>query len=130
LVFFTQTLNCETCGITKQLLDEIIPLSSNLQLQTYNFAIDQDAVAQYAIPRIPAIAVVRLEAIASDGGTETRERDYGIRFYGVPAGYEFAALLGAIQDVSSGESGLQAGSKAALAQLATPVHFQVFTTPT
>jgi alkyl hydroperoxide reductase subunit AhpF len=32
------------------------------------------------------------------------EKDYGIRFYGVPAGYEFATLLEDILAVSKGSS--------------------------
>ncbi len=130
LVFFTQSLNCEYCPMTQEILEELTTLSDKIQLQTYNFAIDKEQVAAYKIARVPAIAVVRVESIAQNGAMETRERDYGIRYYGIPAGYEFAALIGDIIDVSSGESGLSAGTKTALANLKEPVHLQVFSTPT
>ena len=57
-------------------------------------------------------------------------KDYGIRYYGMPAGYEFSTLLDAILDVSKGESALAAESKEKLAQLSQPVHLEVFVTPT
>ena len=58
------------------------------------------------------------------------ERDYGLRFYGVPSGYEFMTLIGDIRDVSRGESGLSEETKLMLLRVKDPVHFQVFTTPT
>ncbi len=131
LVFFTQALDCETCEITKQILEEIAPLSDKLELVTYNYAIDKEKAEQYGIKRIPAIAVVRVEVKAEEGGPqESIEHDYGIRFYGVPSGYEFMTLIGDILDVSQGDSGLSEESKMLLLQVKEPVHFQVFTTPT
>jgi thiol-disulfide isomerase/thioredoxin len=131
LVFFTQALNCETCEITKQILEEIKGLSDKLELQTYNFAIDQEAVSRYGITRIPAIAIVRIEEEDDATGKEVAtEKDYGIRFYGVPSGYEFMSLIGDILDVSHGESGLSPESKSLVAQVQEPIHLQIFTTPT
>lgn len=132
LVFFTQALNCEYCGLTKQVLEEITSLSDKVELQEHNFALDKEAVAQYRIARVPAIAVTRVEPpkLLVTGSEQSRERDYGIRYYGVPAGFEFAALIGDILDVSAGNSGLSEQSKAALKQLKDPLHLQVFTTPT
>ncbi len=130
LVFFTQALDCDYCPLTQQVLEEVASLSDKIKLQIYNFNIDQEQVVQYKIARVPAIAVVRVETRTKDGVEETIDRDYGIRFYGVPAGYEFASLLGDIFDVSRGDSGLNEQSKAALAQLKDPLHLQVFTTPT
>ncbi len=130
LIFFTQALDCEYCPVTKQVLEEIASLSEKIQLETFNYAIDKEQVTKYGIARIPAVAVVRVETVSSDGVTETMDHDYGIRFYGIPAGYEFAALVGDILDVSAGDSGLSPQSKAALAELKEPLHLQVFTTPT
>jgi alkyl hydroperoxide reductase subunit AhpF len=127
LVFFTQSLNCDYCPLTQEILEELTGLSHKIQLQTYNYAVDKDQVLEYKIARVPAIALVRVE---TNGAPESRERDYGIRYYGVPSGYEFASLVGDIIDVSKGDSGLSAASKAALAQLTEPLHLQVFTTPT
>ncbi len=133
LAFFTQALECDYCPLTQQVLEEVAGLSDKIRLETYNYSIDKEQVANFKIARVPAIAVLRVETKTNGNGEateETRDRDYGIRFYGVPAGFEFASLLGDIYDVSRGESGLNAQSKAALAQLKDPLHLQVFTTPT
>ncbi len=117
LVFFTQTLNCDTCEPTGQILNEIAELSDRLTVEEHNLLLEGDEAAKYGIDRVPAIAVIGA-------------RDYGIRFVGIPSGYEFMSLLDAIQIVSKGESGLTDESRAMLAGLESPVALQVFVTPT
>lgn len=131
LVFFTQALDCDTCEITGEILDEVAPLSDKIELVKYNQAIDRAQVERYGITRIPAIAVVGLKETANGDDARTpTEIDYGIRFYGVPSGYEFMSLIGAILDVSAGDSHLSETSRALVAQITEPTHLQVFTTPT
>jgi alkyl hydroperoxide reductase subunit AhpF len=130
LAFFTQALDCETCAITQQILEEVTALSDKLELVTYNYAIDREAVSKYGIKRIPGVAVLRLEETDNGDPNGLTEKDYGIRFYGVPSGYEFMTLIGDLLDVSQGESGLSMESKLLVSQVKDPVHFQVFTTPT
>ena len=117
LVHFTQELNLEYGREARQLLEELSQISDKLSLETYNYLIDKEKVAEYAVDKVPA-TVIR------------NGKDYGIRFFGLPAGYEFAALLDAIMAVSEGDSGLQPESRQKLAQLTQPVHLQVFTSPT
>jgi glutaredoxin-like protein len=62
------------------------------------------------------------------GGDDVK--DYGIRFYGIPSGYEFSSIIEDIMMVAEGESGLSAETKAWAAALESPVHLQVFVTPT
>jgi glutaredoxin-like protein len=117
LVFFTQTLNCETCLPTRQILDEIASISDQVTVQEHNFLLDKDKVAEYAIERVPAVAVVN--------GT-----DPGIRFYGAPSGYEFASLIEAIVMVSRGSSQLSPATIEILKAVDRPISIQVFVTPT
>lgn len=117
LVHFTQELNLEYGREAKQLLTELLALSDKLSLEVYNFLLDKDKVSEYGIDKVPATAV-------------RNGKDYGIRFYGLPAGYEFATLLDAILSVSRGDSGLKAENKEKLAKVSQPVHLQVFVTPT
>ena len=56
--------------------------------------------------------------------------DYGIRFYGIPAGYEFANLIDSIIVASTGQPAVSAATKDALGSLAQDVTIKVFTTPT
>ncbi len=117
LVLFSEELDCQYCRETKQLLEEITALSDKLSLQTYNLITDKDKAAEFGITRAPATVVMN-------------GKDYGIRYYGIPAGYEFGSLIEDIIDVSRGDSGLSSATKAALAEIREPVHFQVFVTPT
>jgi len=117
LVFFTQQLECQFCRETGQLLEELVALSPKLVLETYNFQIDKEKVAQYGVDKIPATVV--------EG-----KKDYGIRFYGIAAGYEFASLLDAILLVSRGDSGLPPETRQVLASVTRPARIEVFATPT
>ena len=117
LITFTQELACEYCRQTEQLVRELGELSDQLTIEVYNFQIDKDAVARYRVDKIPAIVVVG-------------EKDHGVRLYGIPMGYEFMTLVGAIKDAAARATGLAAETKAALAGLASPVHLQVYVTPT
>jgi len=117
LVNFTQELACQYCRETELLLKEVQGLSDKIGLEVYNFQLDKEKVAQYRVDKIPATIV--------EGS-----KDYGIRFYGIPLGYEFASFLAAIKDVSRGGTDLTVETRTALAGIAQPVHLQVFSTPT
>jgi len=117
LVVFTQKIECSYCEQNRRLAEEIASLSPKIDLEVYNFALDKEKVNQYKIDKIPAIAV--------EG-----EKDYGIRFYGIPGGYEFNSFISSIMEVSSNDSGLSPDLKAKIAQIRQPVHIQVFVTLT
>ena len=59
-----------------------------------------------------------------------RTQDHGVRFYGLPTGYEFGSLVEAILDVSRGESLLADETRAGLAALDKDLRTAVFSTPT
>ena len=105
-------------GITvKQLVEELAGLSDNLRAEVYNYLLDKERVAEYGIDKVPA-TVIR------------NGKDYGIRFYGIPAGYEFSTILDTIVAVSKGDSGLKPESREKLATITEPMHLEVFVTPT
>ena len=62
LLFFTQTLDCDTCSMTKQILDELPPLSDKITIDEVNFVLEKDKAAQYGIDRVPAIALAGAES--------------------------------------------------------------------
>jgi glutaredoxin-like protein len=117
LIHFTQELNLEYGLETRKLMEEVVALSDQLTLEIYNFLIDKEKVAEYGVDKVPA-TVIR------------NGKDYGIRFYGIPAGYEFSTFLDAILSVSRGDSGLKPESKEKLAAVTQPLHLEVFVTPT
>lgn len=117
LVHFTQELNLEYGLEAQQLMKDLTELSGQLSMEVYNFLLDKEKVAEYGIDKVPATVIRNGE-------------DYGLRFFGLPAGYEFSALLDAILAVSKGDSGLHEETKEKLRQVTQPLHLQVFVTPT
>jgi alkyl hydroperoxide reductase subunit AhpF len=121
LLFFTQTIDCETCAQTRQILDELPPLSDKITIEEVNFVLDGDRAKEYGIDRVPAVAIAYEDA----GST----KDSRIRFLGTPAGYEFISLVQAILLVGGRESILSADNRARVTSVAQPVRIQVFSTP-
>lgn len=117
MVFFTQKNECHLCHHQHELVEELAGMSDKLSLEVYDFVKDRNKVTQYGIDKIPALAIVG-------------EKDYGIRFFGVTAGYEFSSLLDALLMVSSGNSGLDPSMKQSLKLIQKPVHLQVMVTVT
>ena len=118
LAVFSQALADPESEQVRRLVEEMAALDSRLSVESYNFVLDKEKVQALGIARIPAIAIMGAE------------KDYGIRMYGLPSGYEFGTLVEAILDVSRGDSGLSEETRAALKELIRPVHLQVFSTPT
>ncbi len=125
LLFFTQTLGCETCPMTKQILDELPPLSDQIVIDEVNLVLETDKAKQYGVDRAPAVALAYEDADAGGALKDSR-----IRFLGAPSGYEFMSLLHAIMLVGGAPSELTDDSRKRLAVVDKPVTMQVFTTPT
>lgn len=123
LLFFTQTLGCETCLQTRQVIDELPPLSPKITIEEVNLILDRDRAALYGVDRVPAIALVGQTA---DG----QEIDSHIRFLGTPSGYEFISLIRAILLVGGGPSMLSEESRRKIAAIDRPMAMHVFSTPT
>ncbi|MCS7282277.1 MAG: thioredoxin family protein [Anaerolineae bacterium] len=117
LVMFTQEFECEYCADTRQLVEELAEISDRIVAEIYDFQADRAKAEELGIDKIPAIAVIG-------------EQDYGVRFYGIPSGYEFTSLLYAIRYVSEGKTELSDATLKVLEGLTEPVHIQVFVTPT
>jgi alkyl hydroperoxide reductase subunit AhpF len=123
LLFFTQTLDCETCLQTRQILDELPLLSDKIAIDEVNFVLEKERAAQYAVDRVPAIAVVGQDASGE-------ARDSRIRFLGAPSGYEFISLVQAVLLVGGRGSHLTEENRRRVALVDKPMTLQVFTTPT
>ena len=117
LAVFTQELECQFCKETRELALGLAELSPKLKVKVYDFVKNGDEAIKYNIKKIPAIAVIG-------------SKDYGVRYYGVPAGYEFAAFMDDIIDVSRGTTSLSETLKKKIAEIKKAVHIQVFVSPT
>lgn len=118
LVVFSQELVAgELCQQNEQLMREVAELDERITVEVLNPVIDRERSEAYGVDQVPAIVV--------EGA-----RDYGIRFLGIPSGYEFTNLIDSIIVASSGEPALSDATKTALAGLTSDVHIKVFSTPT
>jgi glutaredoxin-like protein len=129
LVFFTQEPSrlvvphqimgqeCLFCKETRRLLEEVASLSEKISLTIFDFTADKDRAAGYGIDKLPALVILG-------------DRDFGIRFFGIPSGYEYLSLVEAIIDVSKGRTGLKPETRQALRDLEKDIRIQVFVTPT
>jgi len=114
---FTQEAECDYCADTRELVEEVAGLSDKLTVETHDLVKDAAIAESLGIDKAPAIAVIG-------------KKDYGIRMFGIPSGYEFGSLIESIKLVSEGESGLSPATKQQVAKLTKPVTIQVFITPT
>lgn len=121
ILVFTQKMECQYCSETRQLAEEISELSDQITLEVHDFEDDEELADHYQVDKLPATLIMQ------DGDNP---KDYGIRFFGIPSGYEFATLIEDIKMVASGDSGLSEETRAQVADITTPVHMQVFVTPT
>jgi len=118
LVVFTQELECQFCKETRELTQEVANLvPDKIKVEIYDFVKDADKAKEYGIDKVPAIAIIG-------------EKDYGIRYYGIPYGYEFNPFIDNIVNVSKGTTNLSEETKTKLQSLDKPVHIQVFVTLT
>jgi alkyl hydroperoxide reductase subunit AhpF len=101
IVMFTQEMECPHCEMTRMMLEEVSDLSDKLSLEVHDFVAEADLA----------------------------KKDYGIRFYGVPAGYEFNVLVEDIMDVGKRDPGLSQEVMTELARIDQPVHMQVLISP-
>jgi glutaredoxin-like protein len=117
IVMFTQEVECKFCAETRQLVQEVAALNNKISVEIYDFVANIDKAKQYGVDKVPAVVILG-------------EKDYGIRFYGMPYGYEFQTLMEGIVNVSRGKTDLSEKTKEMLKEVKTPVHIQVFVTLT
>jgi glutaredoxin-like protein len=117
LLFFEQSVGCESCTPTRQLLEQIAELSGHITLDKLNLVLDTAKAAHYGIDRVPAIVIAA-------PGTDR------IRFYGAPFGSELMSFAGAIRMTGTRDTGLSERSRERLKTVSKPVDVKVFFTPT
>ncbi len=117
IIFFKEALMCQTCGPAEDFFRELSQLSPKLKLEVYNRVTDAEKAAAYGVTLTPAAVI--------EGPKGAR-----VKFFGIPAGYEFVSLLEAVKNAVSPALELQPETLAALAEVKAPVNIKVFVTPT
>jgi glutaredoxin-like protein len=117
IVMFTQEVECRFCADTRKLVQEFPPLSDKITVEIHDFLADAAYAKELGVDKIPALAILG-------------KKDYGVRIYGIPYGYELQTFIEAIINVSKGKTDLSENTKKILSEVKMPVHIKVFTTLT
>jgi glutaredoxin-like protein len=108
---------CAYCKETRELLEELTALSDKLHLESKDFVRDKQEAESLGVTRIPGFVL--------QGSGKGK-----VRFFGIPAGYEFSTLVEDILDLSKGTTNLSEKTRTALEEVDQDLHIQVFVTPT
>ncbi|MDP8924894.1 MAG: hypothetical protein M3O34_18755 [Chloroflexota bacterium] len=147
--------DCQSCAETQELLQELTGLAAEkLTLTVHDVAAEPSAATRYNVPDVPTVVVRRAEIGAHEGSPHqvgapaaadgeadpapvgegsapaASEAPANVRFLGLPGGYEFSTLVADIVDVSKGRTDLADATRVAVRAIDSPVHIQVFVTPT
>ena len=117
LRYYTSDVDSWYSQAERGLLEEIARASSRVRLEIHAGRWDARREEEVGIRRTPAIVV-------------SGERDTGIRYYGLPDGYELETFLGVLRTAAGGPSLLGQTSIARLRALPRPVHLEVVVLPT
>lgn len=117
IVMFTQTVECPLCAETRQLINEVASLNDKIKVEIYDFVADTEKAKAYNVDKVPALILLG-------------EKDYGVRFYGLPFGYELQTLIDGIINVSRGRTDIPDEIRNRLREIKNSVHIQVFVTLT
>lgn len=122
LLLFTDKERCTLCRETAEILEELSALGPQLTYEALELGENEEKARSYGVELTPAIIVLK---------GDRDENEYpGIRFFGIPAGFEFTSLMDAIMTVSNGENAISKEGVEVLRGLKKDVHIQVFVTPT
>ena len=114
-VYFTEETSCRHCQQEQDFLLELSDLATKLHLEVHNFPIDREIADPYGVDKVPGTVLVG-------------KKDYGVRYYGMPSGFEFEAFMEDVLRVSEGESRLSHVTKEKLGARSMPLHIEVVTT--
>lgn len=115
LIYFTQEFECMFCKETRTFLEEIAALNSKITLKIYDFAKDRIIAERYGVDKIPAIVVA-----------DKTGEDVGIKFYGIPAGYEINSFIASILEVSGMKLHFTQKQEERIAAITKQIHIEVF----
>lgn len=119
ILVFTREHQCDTCRDTRTLLEEVCAVHPLVSLSHHSMTADAVLAKQYGITLAPGIVFL------DENGNDT-----GIRFFGLPGGYEFTALVSAITLVGTGNAGFAPELISQVMTISKPVTMKVFVTPT
>lgn len=116
LYFNSSEHNPEYCDATRSILDEIAPISTNVSVRILDFDKEKEHVDRYCIIKPPAIVI-------------QSETDRGLRYYGIPSGYEFSTLIHSMSMVGKNRIDISPEIREWASAVNQKVEIFVFVTP-
>ena len=113
---FLEEKECLYCNDVKDMVDQLGELTDKLIVVEHKGSLDTGLAKEWGVEHHPAIVLHGKEK-------------YNVKFYGIPAGHEFGALVGSIIDVSTGTAPLPPDVIEDIISIDKPIHIKVFVTP-
>lgn len=115
LIYFTQEPAFGYCNEQRELLSDILELGNSLSLEVVDWQQAPEKAERYGIDKVPATVVLG-------------ERDHGLRFFGLTAGYEFGSIIEAILMEAGGHAGLSPELERLVGLIDVPLKLEVMVT--
>lgn len=110
---------CVSCKETEQLMNEVADLSDQIEVEIVNVKEDAARASEWEVSFTPTIAITN------------GDEDNGVRFLGLPAGFEFVSFLETMISVSQADGpSLSTETLEKIESLETDLDIKVFSTPT
>lgn len=113
---FTKDHDCLYCNDTRDMAEMIAEVSDKVKVEEHKGSLTSGIAKELGVEHTPAMVLHGKEA-------------YKVKFYGIPAGHEFAALIGGVVDVSSGTAPLPQDVIEDIKSIDKPIRIRVFVTP-
>ncbi len=117
VALFTEKENCETCNDTKSFMEEVESLSDKINLLQYDLKENSEEAEKMKVDKVPAIKLL-----------DANKKDYGVTFYGIPAGHEINSFIAGLMELSGAGEVLPEAMKNQLSSVDKKVNIKVFVT--
>jgi alkyl hydroperoxide reductase subunit AhpF len=107
--------DCRYCGEAEGLLADIAAAAPRVKLEILSLKKDAARAKELGIDKVPGIALLG-------------KKDYNLRYFGLPSGYDFIPFVETVRAVGDDNPGVSRETVAQLAKLAKPVQISVFVT--
>ena len=119
IAFFGSDNNCPSCNDTLQFMTEFCALHDQLHLEVYDIEKDAKMATELGLDKVPSMVIL-----------DEQKVDHGMRFYGIPAGYEIHSLISAVREMGGIPADLPKEIEERIKKLDKDIHIRVFVTPT
>lgn len=119
VAFFGSENGCRSCKDTLQFMTEFSELHENMKLEVFDVEKDKEYAEQLGVDKVPSMVIL-----------DEEKNDFGMRFFGIPAGYEVHSLISAIKEMGGIPADLPVEIEERISKLDKDVHIRVFVTPT